>query len=81
MALTTGTFVLKQLQDHRDGTQLVWRTIVDGTIISAEFNCKGAAEAAINVERARRTRRVDSAAKTTETVVKAIAQAIDGSVA
>lgn len=34
-----------------------WRVIVDGEMVRAEFNSKGAAEAAIPVERNRRMRR------------------------
>lgn len=34
-----------------------WHLILDGQVIAAEFNCKGAALAAIPVERARRKRR------------------------
>jgi len=36
------------------GGQQVWKAIVDGVVIRAEFNCKGAALAAIDVERRRR---------------------------
>lgn len=35
-----------------------WRVIVDGLVVAAEFNSKGAAEAAIPVERERRRRKV-----------------------
>jgi hypothetical protein len=34
-----------------------WRLILDGVIVPAEFNSKGAAEAAIPVERARRLKK------------------------
>jgi hypothetical protein len=34
-----------------------WRVIVDGVVVPAEFNSKGAAEAAIPVERERRQRK------------------------
>lgn len=37
--------------------QEVWRAIVDGRMVKADFNCKGAALAAILTERARRVRR------------------------
>jgi hypothetical protein len=34
-----------------------WHLILDGVMVKADFNSKGAAEAAIPVERARRLRR------------------------
>jgi hypothetical protein len=33
-----------------------WHLLLDGTMVAAEFTCKGAAEAAIPVERERRLR-------------------------
>ena len=33
-----------------------WHLLLDGIMVQAEFNCKGAAEAAIPVERERRLR-------------------------
>ena len=33
-----------------------WHLLLDGVLVQAEFNCKGAAEAAIPVERERRLR-------------------------
>ena len=41
----------------QDRSQPVWRIIIDGIVVPAEFMSKGAAEAAIPVERARRARR------------------------
>lgn len=40
-----------------DTSQPVWRVIVDGTVVPATFMSKGAAEAAIPVERTRRAKR------------------------
>jgi len=34
-----------------------WRLILDGVMVPAEWNCKGAAEAAVPVERARRAKK------------------------
>ena len=40
-----------------------WRLILDGVMVQAEWNCKGAAEAAIPVERARRIKKAAKAVK------------------
>jgi hypothetical protein len=58
--MLTGTFVIKEAYDRRDGTQTVWQAIVDGKVIAAEFNSKGAAEAAINVEKSRRIKKIEN---------------------
>lgn len=44
----------------RIGGQEVWKAIVDGIVIAADFNSRGAALAAIPVERKRRERRRQS---------------------
>lgn len=44
------------------GGQPVWKAIVDGQIVPAEWNCKGAAEAGINVERRRQKAQRDAKA-------------------
>jgi len=41
--------------------QPVWKAIVDGKVIPAEFNSQGAARAAISVERARRKKQAAAA--------------------
>jgi hypothetical protein len=50
-----GTGKLTEAFSQRQGE---WQVIVDGEVVAAPFNSKGAAEAAIPVERARRARRL-----------------------
>jgi len=35
-----------------------WHLLLDGVVVDAEWNCKGAAEAAIPIERARRAKKL-----------------------
>lgn len=65
MTTITEAFVIDAIQRRgnrksQDTSQPIWRAIVDGVVVPAEFMSKGAAEAAIQVERARRARRVAS---------------------
>lgn len=40
-----------------------WKLMLDGVMVPAEFNCKGAAQAAIPVERKRREKKAALAVK------------------
>lgn len=54
-----GTPDLSEVFTLNYGDQQVWKAVVDGCVVPAEFNSRGAALAAIPTERARQVRKAE----------------------